>query len=171
MKKQHKSRLSSLERISIQVTNWVGTTQSIIVHTIFFIVIFGLGFFGISTDEILLILTTAVSLEAIYLALFIQMTVNRNTRSLEGVESDIDEIQEDVEDLGEDIDDIQENVEDLGEDIEDIQEDIDEIQSDGDDLDEHKTIEEKALASIEAEIKKIHDNIEQLKKAGILKES
>lgn len=51
------------------------------------------------TDKVLLILTTAVSLEAIYLAIFIQMTVNRTTTSLAGVEKDIGDIQEDVDSL------------------------------------------------------------------------
>lgn len=123
-KEQH---ISKLERITIQITRWMGTTTSIIVHTIFFVEVFTLYLFGISFEQILLILTTAVSLEAIYLALFIQMTVNRNTESLEGVEEDIDEIQEDVEDVEGDIDEIQEDVEDLGEDFEDISEDIDKM--------------------------------------------
>lgn len=67
-------------------------------------------FFGYTLDQILLILTTAVSLEAIYLAIFIQMTVNKTTQSLEQGEEDIDEIQEDVEDIQEDVDEIQEDV-------------------------------------------------------------
>lgn len=50
-----------------------------------------------------MILTTAVSLEAIYLAIFIQMTVNRTTESLAGVEEDIDDIQEDIDDIQEDV--------------------------------------------------------------------
>lgn len=45
----------------------------------------------------MLILTTAVSLEAIYLAIFIQMTVNRTSESLEEVEEDIEDLQEDIE--------------------------------------------------------------------------
>ncbi|MEK7616618.1 MAG: hypothetical protein AAB414_01025, partial [Patescibacteria group bacterium] len=39
---------------------------------------------------------TWLSIEAIYLAIFIQMTVNRNTQSLEEVEEDIEDIQEEV---------------------------------------------------------------------------
>ena len=82
--------------------------------------IFALGFAGIHIDTILLILTTAVSLEAIYLAIFIQMTVNRTTVSLE-------EAKEDIEDIAEDVEDLEENVEDISEDVEDISEDIEEI--------------------------------------------
>ena len=91
-----------LERSAAQFTDWVGSTSSLVVHTIAFIVSFVLVFFGTPIDKVLLVLTTAVSLEAIYLAIFIQMTVNRNTQSLQEVEEDIDEIQEDVDKLEED---------------------------------------------------------------------
>lgn len=104
--------MKNLEKISEILTNSIGTPLSIVIHTIFFIGIFALKLIGYKVDQILLILTTAVSLEAIYLSIFIQMTVNKTTKSLESVEKDIDTIQEDVED-------IQEDVEDLGEDEED----------------------------------------------------
>lgn len=100
--------MKKLEIISEKLTESIGTPMSIVIHTIFFIGIFLLKFLGVDMDDILLVLTTAVSLEAIYLAIFIQMSVNKTKMSLESVEKDIDEIQEDV-------DDIQEDVEDLGE--------------------------------------------------------
>lgn len=93
--------MDRLEKISEKLTGWIGTPLSIFIHTIFFIGIFMLKIFGCEIDQILLILTTAVSLEAIYLSIFIQMSVNKTGRSLASVEKDIDEIQEDVEDLGE----------------------------------------------------------------------
>lgn len=43
----------------------------------------------------LLVLTTVLSIEAIYLALFIQMTVNKTSDDIEEVEKDIDIIQAD----------------------------------------------------------------------------
>jgi septal ring factor EnvC (AmiA/AmiB activator) len=105
------------------IITWVGSLQSLIVHTVIFIVFFVSWLLGyISLESMLLILTTAVSLEAIYLAIFIQMTVNRHTRSLREVEEDIDEIQEDVEGLGENVDEIQEDIEEITEDIEEISE-------------------------------------------------
>lgn len=79
------------------LTKWVGTKTSLIIHTIAFVGIFSLQLIGISFDHILLVLTTFLSIEAIYLAIFIQISVNKNTESLEEVEQDIDEIQEDVE--------------------------------------------------------------------------
>jgi peptidoglycan hydrolase CwlO-like protein len=172
---------SQLEKMSISVTKWIGTTQSIIVHSILFIVIFGLYFIGFALDQILLILTTAVSLEAIYLALFIQMTVNRNTQDIVEVASDIDQIQEDVEELGGDFDDIQEDVEDLESNlkkihtgVEGIEDDVEEISSDIDKLQtpknggSHKiptsSLQEELreitthLAKLEQQIKKIQSS-------------
>jgi len=74
---------------------------------------------GISASDILLILTTIVSLEAIYLAIFIQMTVNKHSEELEEVSEDIGEIQEDVEEIQKDVDEIQEDVEDIQEEVKD----------------------------------------------------
>lgn len=103
-----------------KLTRWIGSTQSIFIHTVFFIGIFSLRFFGISSNDILLILTTLVSLEAIYLSIFIQMTVNRHSEELEEVSEDIEEIQEDVDEIQKDVDEIQENVDEIQEDVEEI---------------------------------------------------
>lgn len=89
---------------------------SLVSHTTFFIICFvAVLLKWLDLNTMLLVLTTVVSLEAIYLAIFIQMTVNENTTSLRGVEDDIDEIQEDVEELGEDMDEIQEDLEEMSE--------------------------------------------------------
>lgn len=116
--------INALEKFSFKVTNWIGTPISVIVHTLVFAGFFSLIFFGFSLSFVLLILTTALSVEAIYLALFIQITVNRNTRSLEEVEEDIEEIQEDVEGLEDDVEEISEEIEDIqAEDVKDDMED------------------------------------------------
>jgi len=99
-KKQKQPR--ALQRVSISVTRWMGTPWSILLHSGIFASTFVLILFGIDSNRVMLILTTAVSLEAIYLSLFIQMTVNRNTESLEEVEEDVEDISEDVEDISED---------------------------------------------------------------------
>lgn len=70
----------------------------------------GLRFAGISSEDVLLILTTVVSLEAIYLSIFIQMTVNQHAAELEEVSEDIEEIQKDVDEIQEDVEDIQEEI-------------------------------------------------------------
>lgn len=95
------------DNFSKRITRWIGSPQSIILHTIFFIGIFSLRFFGVTSSDILLVLTTIVSLEAIYLAIFIQMTVNKHAEELEEVSEDIEEIQEDVEEIQEDVEEIQ----------------------------------------------------------------
>ncbi|MBI2597501.1 DUF1003 domain-containing protein [Candidatus Daviesbacteria bacterium] len=86
-----------LEKISVKMTDWVGTPWSLIIHTLLFAGIFSLSHFGLTTNYILLVLTTTVSLEAIYLSIFIQMSVNRATESLEEVEEDIEDIQEEAD--------------------------------------------------------------------------
>jgi len=88
-----------IEKWSARIIEWVGSASSLLVHTMLFGVVFGLKFFGYHMDQILLILTTVVSLEAIYLAIFNQMTLNRHTRSLREVESDLNELHDDVEEI------------------------------------------------------------------------
>ncbi len=114
----------SLQKKFIQ---WIGSTSSLWAHTIFFVGIFALRFFGFAFDDILLILTTVVSLEAIYLAIFIQMTVNQNTSALEEVEEDIDEIQTDIDEIQADVDEIEKETEEIHHDIEEAakEEDMD----------------------------------------------
>jgi uncharacterized protein YoxC len=150
--------ITTLEDTSLRFTESLGTVGSVILHTLFFIGIFILYFFGVDIDKILLILTTAVSLEAIYLAIFIQMTINRNTKSLKEVEKDVDEIQEDVEEIEKDVDEIQKDVDEIQEDVEDIGEDVDEIQKDVDEIQEDEK-EEKVLSD---KMLQAHQSIEKL---------
>jgi len=93
LKKTH----SLIERGSVWLTEKIGTPTSLVVHTIFFFLMFMLPLFGLDFEHMLIILTTIVSLEAIYLALFIQMTVNKTSEEIEDVGEDIKEIQEDDE--------------------------------------------------------------------------
>lgn len=127
---------SQLNELALAITKWIGTPLSIIIHTIFFVVAFLFYFAGVPLDEILLILTTVLSLEAIYLALFIQLTVNENTKSLEAVEDDIDEIQEDVEDLEEGFDEVQEDVEALEGNVAEIHKNVEGLEGDLEDISE-----------------------------------
>lgn len=151
MTKKDFEELKNQAPYSVKLTNWIGSTPSVVIHTIFFAIIFTLHFFGVSLDSVMLILTTAVSLEAIYLSIFIQMSVNRNTQSLEEVEEDIDEIQEDVEEVQKDVDVIQENVEEVQKDIGEIQEDVEEVQ---------KEIQEEEVPADVLNTKKSLDKIE-----------
>lgn len=160
-KNTNNRKTKKIEDISIKLTNWVGTTQSIIVHTLLFLAAFSLIFLGINVNYILLVVTTAVSLEAIYLALFIQMTVNRNSESLEDVEENIDEIQEDVKELEENVDDIEEDVDEITEDIDKIQE-----EEAKEEKEEQKQIlrEMKAFDNIESQLVKLVREMDDLQK-------
>lgn len=135
-----------MDHWSDTMTRVVGSTASVVLHTIFFAICFMLPFFGIPLDRVLLVLTTVVSLEAIYLALFIQMSVNRTAQTIE-------EIDEDIEEIHEEIDEIDEDLEDLAEDIEE-------------DDEKDKARDKKAdesLAAIQRDIAKILVDIERLK--------
>lgn len=107
-----------------KIIMWVGSPSSLIAHSIVFIVFFVFILMGYDSSTVLLILTTIVSLEAIYLSIFIQIAINKNTRSLENVTEEMEDISEDIEEIQEDVEDIQEDVEEISEDVEDIQEEI-----------------------------------------------
>ncbi len=96
--------------------------MSLYIHTAVFTLSFLLIMLGVSTEKVLLTLTTLVSLEAIYLSILIQIAVNKNTESLEEVEEDLDEIQEDLDEIADDVEDIQEDIDDIEEEVEDIEE-------------------------------------------------
>lgn len=181
-----KSKSKQLEQAALKITEWVGTPASILIHSGLFIVAFLFYFLGVAFDTILLVLTTIVSLEAIYLSLFIQLSVNKNTQSLEEVEEDIEEIQEDVDDLSGEFDEIaedveglegnikklRENVTELGADIEDISVDVEKL---GDDepseeelahLQSNKSLKniEKEILTLSTGILALKDDLEVLKK-------
>lgn len=99
---------------ALAITRWVGSPASALVHTFLFFGSFASVIFHvIEIDRMLLILTTVVSLEAIYLAIFIQMTINYTTQEVEGVGRDIEEMQEDIEALHENVDILQEDVSEM----------------------------------------------------------
>jgi uncharacterized membrane protein len=163
----------SIEKIAIRATRWVGSVQSLIVHTLLFIACLILVLLGINFDKILLVLTTLVSLEAIYLSIFIQMSVNRQGRRLREVSRDIEEIQEDVEDIQEGVENIEQDVDEIQKDVEGIEKDVDEIQKDVDEIQEDvegigEEVEELADEdtideALDAErLKRIENNLQEL---------
>ncbi len=116
--------------MALSVTRGIGSIWSVIIHTVLFLGAFTLVLFGVDFERVLLVLTTIVSLEAIYLSIFIQMSVNHQARALASVEKEIDEIAEDVEEIAEDVEDIQEVNEEIQKDVEEIQKDVEGIQED-----------------------------------------
>jgi len=154
------------------ITGWVGSVQSLILHTGIFAAVFVLGIAQVAPWEILLlVLTTIVSLEAIYLAIFIQFTVNQQAKSLKEVEEDVAEIQEDVGEIQEDVEEITEDVGELQEDVEEISEDVGELQEDVEEMTEEEKVEldrkskqKVTLEQLTTDIQRVLIDLEELKK-------
>ena len=151
-----KDQAKKIKKFPTKMTQWVGTPMSLLVHTIIFISSFLLPIFGVPFSDALLILTTVVSLEAIYLAIFIQMTVNRSMESIEEVEEDMGEVQEQVQELSH-------GVKELSEDVGEISEDVDKIQEEDqkDEIVEQNT--KLALQKIESSVQQILKDLSSLK--------
>lgn len=171
MTKSHDRKKAKLAKVADRATKSIGSVTSLIVHSVLFISAFLLPVLGVVPfDQMLLILTTILSLEAIYLAIFIQMSVNKNTEDIEDIQEDVEEIQEDIEEIEEDVDEIQKDVDEIQEDIEEIEKDVDEIQEDIEEIEEDDKLEEtqakkefEALASIQSILTNLQKEIEQLK--------
>ena len=141
-------------RTAIAITRWVGSPSSIIIHSVLFLVSFAAAIFGwLSFDRMLLVLTTIVSLEAIYLAIFIQMTLNLTNQAVEEISDDVEEMQEDVAEIQEDVDELQEDVEEMSED------DSEEAQEEA-----RKAEQKKTLTDIQADLRRLMEDIVKLQK-------
>jgi len=151
--------VKAIERVIV----WIGSPISLALHTLVFSAFFAVPLLlKVSWDSMFAVLTNVVSLEAIYLAIFIQMSVNRQSASLKEVEEDVGDIQEDIEELGENVEELGENVEDLKEDVEDIQEDIGEIGEDDDDEAREKK-QAEMLETLTNDVKAMLKHLESLK--------
>ncbi|NUN11665.1 hypothetical protein HUU53_03395 [Candidatus Micrarchaeota archaeon] len=67
------------DKLADGLTLSIGSNLSLIVHTVVFAAFFAFYFLGVDLDRILLVLTTVVSLEAIYLSVIIQRSVNKQS--------------------------------------------------------------------------------------------
>jgi len=74
------------EIVTNAIIKWIGSVKSLVLHTFLFVLNFSLHWFGVSTNTIMLILTTAVSIEAIYLAILMQMSLNIQSDKLDKME-------------------------------------------------------------------------------------
>lgn len=153
-----------IQKTALAITSWIGSPSSIAIHTTLFAIGFSTVLLHVlPLDTLLLILNTIVSLEAIYLALFIQMTVNYTTASIDAVSEDIEEIQEDIGEIQEDVDEIQEDVDELQEDVEEISEDVEEMNEDESEEDKIHAAHEIALSDIQRDLRKLLEDVERLK--------
>lgn len=145
-----------LQEYALSITRWVGSLQSIIIHTLLFAGSFAAVALGVlQFDRMLLVLTTVVSLEAIYLSIFIQMTINVTSATIESVEQDIDEIQEDVGEIQEDVDEIQKDVDELQEDVEEMSEEEREDET-------RKSEQKSTLEQLRKDLQRLIDDVERL---------
>lgn len=162
--------MRQIQQAALGFTRWVGSPASILAHTLFFAACFGAAYVRlVEFDRMLLVLTTVVSLEAIYLAIFIQISLNSANEAIEEIEKDVDEIQEDVDEIQEDVEEIEKDVDEIQEDVEEIEKDVDEIQEDVEEMTEEEEAEEKAekaekatLEDIQKTLKKLMQEIEGL---------
>jgi len=75
----HRSHMKAGDRFGEWIARRIGSPLSIILHTVAFVACFGTVFLGeIPLPNMLLWLTTIVSLEAIYIGLFLQNSSNRH---------------------------------------------------------------------------------------------
>jgi len=145
-----------LQKAALAITHWIGSPVSVVVHTLLFAGSFVLVYLGLASfDQMLLVLTMVVSLEAIYLSIFIQMTINYTTKTVEEVAEDVGEIQEDIGEIQEDVDELQEDVEDISEDVEEMSEE--------EQAEETRKVEQKqTLSTIQNDLRKLMQDIERL---------
>ena|SRR5579863_3747146 len=95
---------NNTDNVALSVIKWIGSPTSLAVHTsLFLFATVILIFQWFSFETVMLVWNTLVSLEAIYLAIFIQMSVNIQANKLTEIADNIDEIQDDVDDLQEDV--------------------------------------------------------------------
>lgn len=112
-----------------KITQWIGSTNSVVFHTLIFLISFLLPYLGlVDLEKMLLILTTLVSLEAIYLSIFIQISLNMNSESIEIIQEDLQELGDDLDEIGDDLEELSEDIEEIGNDLEGLEEDIEDIQ-------------------------------------------
>ncbi len=118
-----------VDKLTDKITTWVGSTSSIVLHTLIFLLAFASHWlFGWGFDFILLVLTTVVSLEAIYLAIFIQRAVNQQAVRLHDVEESLDEVEQNLDEVEEALDDAEEDIADIASDtVKQMEKPLDEV--------------------------------------------
>lgn len=118
-------KMIKLKKLPETAIKWIGSTSSLVIHTVLFIISFLLPALKVvDFSEMLLVLTTIVSLEAIYLSIFIQMSVNRSTQYIEIIHEDVNEIHEDVNEITEDVSEISENIDEMQKDDDDDEDEL-----------------------------------------------
>ncbi len=151
-----------IESTALKITRWIGSASSLVFHSFIFICAFAAVWLGyVAYEHMLLVLTTWVSLEAIYLSIFIQMTINLTTETVADISEDVEEIGEEVEELSADVEGISEDVEEISEDVEEMagEEESDEA------AEEARKVEQKnTLTDIQRDLRRLMEDISKLQK-------
>lgn len=155
-----------MQKIFLQIPNLLGSTKSIVIHTISIITMFLLAFVGVEFDTILLIVTTVLTIEAIYLSLFLQLSMNQNSKDIEEIKQDADEIQHDLEEIQEDTEEIQKEIGEIQEDTEEIQKEVDELEEEINEDTDQDIITNKNLSD---EITTLKSDIAEIKRLLLAK--
>lgn len=90
---------SNLENLANKASEWVGSVPSMIIHTLIFVAAFLTILFGVPFATVLLWVTTIVSLEAIYLSIFVQFSVNQQKKQITEHGENIDDLHEKIDSL------------------------------------------------------------------------
>lgn len=152
-----------VQKTALAVTRWIGSPASLILHTLIFVAFYIATFIGyVPYEQMLLVLTTIVSLEAIYLSIFIQMTINYTTEAVEDISEDVEEMQEDIGEIQEDVDELQEDVEDISEDVEEIS--VDDAEEEAE-VEAREAAQQKTLTDIQTDLRKLMADIDRLQKS------
>ncbi len=80
---KYKDIFPDFDKTANKLAWFLGSNTSILLHTVIFQSFLILIILGFDIDTVMLVLTTIVSLEAIYLSIFIQRTTNKQTEKLE----------------------------------------------------------------------------------------
>lgn len=88
--------MGRFEKVALKITQGIGTSTSLVLHTIVF-AMFLAAMFVFDPSKVLLVFTTALSMEAIYLTIFVQMSLNKHSHILSEVHENVDELMEEEE--------------------------------------------------------------------------
>lgn len=84
--------IDKLETVASKASEWIGSVPSMIIHTTLFFIAFLTILFGVPFATVLLWLTTIVSLEAIYLSIFVQFSMNQQKKRMDEHGESIDNL-------------------------------------------------------------------------------
>lgn len=87
-----------MEKISSGLIKWIGSPSSLLFHTALFIGFFTLRYFGIIGEYVFSLLIATMCLEAIYLAIFVQLIVKKNCKNLQHMQESINEVSQEEKD-------------------------------------------------------------------------